>query len=111
MRLIDERRGDLRFALRYFARNKTTSAIVVAVLALGIGANTVIFSALQAEFTRPAPAVPDDDRLVRVWSTQRDNPTAAWQERDVSGAELQALADRRDLFQSVAAWHAHDVVL
>ncbi|HYC52205.1 MAG TPA: ABC transporter permease, partial [Gemmatimonadaceae bacterium] len=110
-RLLSELRGDLRFALRYFARNRATSAIVIAVLALGIGANTVIFSALQAEILRPAPAVPDDDRLVRLWSTQRDKPTASWQEREFTGAELQALAARRDVFQSVAAVHAHDVIL
>ena len=111
MRWLNELRGDLRFALRYFARNKATSAIVVAVLALGIGANTVIFSALQAEITRPAPAVPDDDQLVRIWSTQRDNPTASWNERDFTGRELRALAERREIFTELAAWHAHDVVL
>ncbi|MEX2177385.1 MAG: ABC transporter permease [Gemmatimonadaceae bacterium] len=111
MRWVDDLRGDLLFAFRYFARNKATTAIVVAVLALGIGANTVIFAALQAEFTRPAPAVPNDDRLVRVWSTQRDTPTARWNERDLTSAELQALSERKDIFESVAAWHAHDVVL
>ena len=111
MRWVDELRGDLRYALRYFARNKATSAIVVAVLALGIGANTVIFSALQAELVRPAPAVPDDDRLVRLWATQRDSVTASWNERDLTYPEFQALAGRDDVFQSIAAWYAHDVVL
>ncbi len=81
MRWFEELRGDLDFAFRYFARNKATSAIVIAVLALGIGANTIIFSAMQAEMLRPAPAVPDDDRLVRLWSTQRDSLTARWNER------------------------------
>jgi putative ABC transport system permease protein len=111
MRWIQELRSDLGFALRYFARNKATSAIVIAVLALGIGANTIIFSAMQAEMLRPAPAVPDDDRLVRLWSTQRDNPTAKWNERDLTGPELAALAERGELFESVAAAHSHDVVL
>ena len=111
MRWLLELRGDLRFALRYFARNKATSAIVIAVLALGIGANTIIFSAMQAEMLRPAPAVPDDERLVRLWSTQRDNPTARWNERDLSGPELVALAERGAVFESIAAAHSHDVVL
>src|SRR5688572_20193958 len=111
MRWIQELRGDVGFALRYFAWNKATSAIVIAVLALGIGANALIFSAMQAEILRPAPAVPDDDRLVRVWSTQRNTPTASWTERDLTGPELDALAGRTDLFRSVTAWHAHDVVL
>jgi putative ABC transport system permease protein len=109
--MMSQLSGDLRFALRYFGRNKATAAIVIAVLALGIGANTVIFSALQAEILRPAPAVPDDDQLVRLWATQRDNPTARWNERDFSYPEVQALSERHDLFQSVAAWLSQDVAL
>lgn len=108
---LDELRADLRFAFRYFARNKATSVIIVLVVALGIGANTILFSVMQAQLLQPAPAVPDDDRLVRLWATQRDRPAAKWNERDVSGPELQALAARTDVFRSVAAWHAHDVVL
>src|SRR5687768_12436085 len=58
-RWIDALAGDLRFALRYFGRHKTIVLIIVTVLALGTGANTLIFSIFQAEFMRPAPAVPD----------------------------------------------------
>ena len=111
MRWIDALAGDLRFARRYFARNKATTGIVVAVLALGIGANTTIFSALQAEFRRPAPGMPDDDRLVRLWSMQRATPTARWDERDFTGAELRAIAERRDVFSAVTGYVAHDVAL
>jgi hypothetical protein len=111
MRWIDALAGDLRFARRYFARNKTTTAIVVGVLALGIGANTTIFSALQAEFTRPAPAMPDDDRLVRLWSAERATPTAQWVDRDFTGAEMRAIAARTDLFAAVMGYVAHDVAL
>src|SRR5918998_581552 len=59
-RWVDELAGDLRFAVRYFARHKATVAIIIAVLALGTGANTLIFSTFQAQFLRPAPGVPDD---------------------------------------------------
>src|SRR5687768_15528763 len=41
-RWIDALRGDLQFAFRYFARSKATVAIIVAVLALGTGANTMV---------------------------------------------------------------------
>src|SRR5687768_15399658 len=41
---VDSLRGDLRFAFRYFARRKATVAILVAVIALGTGANALIFS-------------------------------------------------------------------
>src|SRR5262245_1361696 len=46
--------GDFRFPLRYFARHKGIVAILVAVIALSTGANTLIFSIFQAEFLRPA---------------------------------------------------------
>src|SRR5688500_5261344 len=111
MRWMDTLAADLRFARRYFARNKATTAIVVAVLALGIGANATISSAFQAEFTRPAPAVPDDDRLPRLWSTARAPPPAQWESRDFTASELRAIAARRDIFSEVTGYVAHDVAL
>lgn len=53
--------SDTRFAFRYFARHKATTAIIVTVIALGTGADTVIFSIFQARFLRPAPAVTEND--------------------------------------------------
>lgn len=62
----DSLAGDVRFALRYFARHKAAVAIIVVVLALGTGANTLIFSIIQSELIRPARAAP---RVARsVWS-------------------------------------------
>src|SRR5215212_4548544 len=58
---------DLRFAFRHFARQKLAAATIVTVLALGIGANTAIFSVMQAWLLRPAPAVPDDDAHARIY--------------------------------------------
>ena len=63
--------GDVRFAFRYFARQRATTAILVAVIALGTGANTVIFSTFQAYFLRPAPAVLENDADVRIWARER----------------------------------------
>jgi putative ABC transport system permease protein len=56
---------DIRFALRGFRRNPGLTAITVLVLALGIGANTAIFSVVDALVLRPLP-LPEPERLVAV---------------------------------------------
>src|SRR5579864_6872320 len=57
---------DLRYALRMFARNPGFAAFAVAILALGIGANTAIFSVAYNVLLRPLP-YHDANRLVMIW--------------------------------------------
>jgi putative ABC transport system permease protein len=110
-RWIDALRGDLRFALRYFVRHKATVAIIVVVLTLGTGANAMFFSIFQAEFLRPAPAVPENDAHARIWAVERATTTAKWQPRAFTHAELDALAARRETFATVSGWLVEDVIL
>src|SRR5579864_5749582 len=57
---------DLRSAARGMARNPGYAALIVAVLAIGIGANTAIFTLANAAFFRPLP-FPHAERLAFLW--------------------------------------------
>ena len=61
--------NDLRFAFRQLLRNPGFTAVAVLTLALGIGANTAIFSVFKALVLEPLP-YPDPLRLVHVWKSQ-----------------------------------------
>lgn len=63
---LDELTQDIRFALRQFRRNASVSAIAVATLALGIGANTALFSVVNSVLLHPLP-YPGADRLVALY--------------------------------------------
>jgi predicted permease len=110
-RWVDDVARDFQFALRYFARHKAAVGIIVTVLAVSTGANTVIFSAFQGMFLRPAPAVPPDAALARIWAQERSTRAGQWSPRGFTLPELSGLAERRDVFEEVTAYTAHDVVI
>jgi putative ABC transport system permease protein len=71
--LLGELLQDAKYAARVVARQPGTTFIIVISLALGIGANTMVFSLVNAILLRSLP-YPEPDRLVQLWPTPPDRP-------------------------------------
>jgi putative ABC transport system permease protein len=67
----DNLRSDIRFTLRQAGRAPAFTLMAVLALALGIGANSAVFSVLNGVLLRPLP-YQDPDRLVMIWSDNRN---------------------------------------
>src|SRR6184192_4764150 len=86
--------NDLRYGARILLKRPTLSAIAIIALAISIGANTAIFSAINALLLRPLP-VKDIDRLISTFALREGfDPFAC------SFLEYAAYRDRTHLFSS-----------
>jgi putative ABC transport system permease protein len=83
--------SDLRYALRRLLARPTFTAIIVGSLALGVGANAVIFSVATALLWKAAP-YPDAQRVVVIWFTPPGEPGARVLSTDGNCAALRERA-------------------
>ena len=88
---------DLRLGFRLLVRQRGFAAVAVLVLAFGIGANTAVFTLVDALVLKPRPGVPDHE-LTGVYSRDRTRPDAY---RSFSYPNYVDLRDRQDLFASL----------
>jgi len=95
---------DVRFGLRMLRRSPGFTAVAVLTLALGIGANTAIFSVVNAALLRPLPYA-HPDQLVRVWGTNsRSGNLHAW----ASYPDLQDWRAQNTVFSAMGAFNEDD---
>src|SRR6266545_2376730 len=102
LRLVDETAGDARYALRTFVRNKGFTATVVLTLALGIGANTAIFSLIDALMLRWLP-VSNPQELLQLTLQAPGDKSAG---ESFSYAIVRALDEHTEMFAGVAGFSA-----
>ena len=98
-RLLEETVCDIRHAARGFRHAPGFTLTVLATLAIGVAANTAIFSVAYALLVQPLP-FRDPDRLVFVWA---DQTSEGYPRAPLSGPELRDLDERSTAFDGFAA--------
>lgn len=106
-RRLEEARADLAHAWRLVVSRPAFSAAVILTLGVGIGANTAIFSVVNAVLLRPSPFT-DPDRLVMVWETDRASGT---QHEPASWPDIVDFGERSRTLQSIGAMMGRDVTI
>ena len=89
---------DLRYAARMLVKAPGFTAIAMITLALGIGANTALFSVINATLLQPVP-YPNADRMVLVWQTYGSDPDDV---NIVSAPNIQDIQKQNDVLGPIA---------
>jgi putative ABC transport system permease protein len=98
VRLITELTQDVRYGLRQLRRNPGFTVIAIITLALGIGANTAVFSVVNSVLLQPLP-YHDGERLVSIWQTYQ-----GYADVPVSTPNVYSWRTQSRVFEEIAAY-------
>lgn len=98
--LVSDLRQDLAYALRMLRRAPTFTLTAILTIALGVGANTAIFSVVHGIVFKPLP-FPDPEQLVRMWSA---NPESEARQTPVSPPDLDDWRAQRTQFADIGGY-------
>jgi len=108
--MIESMLRDVRYGVRVLAKSPWFSIAVVLILGLGIGANTAMFSVVNAVALRPL-AFPEPDRLVRVWHVPPPRQFPGMTRFTVSPANYLDWRAQNDVFERMAIYGTQRVNL
>jgi predicted permease len=95
---------DMRYGVRMLAKNRGFTALAVLTLALGIGANTAIFTVINGVLLRPLP-YDEPDRLAMLWER---NPRRNIEQQLVAPPHLAEWRNQSSSFEKIAYWSGND---
>ncbi len=99
--MFDDLQRDVRYGARMLAKNPGFATVAILTLALGIGANTAIFSVVNGVLLEPLP-YKEPRRLVQLWETNRE---ASIKRHGPSSGDVVEWRQRNEVFEGIGAWY------
>jgi len=97
---LDALARDLRFAFRTMRKNPAFALVAVLTIGIGVGANTAVFSLLEAVVLRPLP-YPEPERLFMLWTVEAKSQRGM----NSSYPDFRDWREQNHVFQDLAAFH------
>lgn len=103
--MLQELLSDLRFGIRSMVRSPGFAVVALLTMALGIGANTAMFSIVNGVILRPLP-YPEADRIVRLWES---NLSRGWSTFSISPPNFADWVERNSSLELLGAYQISSV--
>jgi putative ABC transport system permease protein len=105
---VDQILRDIRFSFRALRKRPGFSAVIVLTLALGIGANSAVFSVLNGVLLKPLQ-YEEPDRLIRVYKVWEDSETGErlYDRNYLTGLDIHDFREQADFLEGFAAFYSY----